>query len=190
MRTFVSVYRYDPVRTLFLRRVLPALAWLTLFASLLVPVLVLGNLWRGLPADDRPQVLIYFAGMALVMLTAPGLLFWLIRQLRLDMLETEWRLDEAGLERRRGRAIERRRWDQVQRLQRLGIGRVQLARVRSDAGNLWFDASIVEATSPAPRLESAALRTSIHYADGRTRALEIEACELFQAIAERVPIVG
>jgi hypothetical protein len=189
VRTFVSVYRHDPVRLLFVRRVLPVLAWLILVASLLVPALVLGNLWRGLAPEAREAVLIYFAGMALVMLTAPAMLFYLVRQLRLDMLETEWRLDDTGLERRRGRAVARRRWGEVQRLDRIGLGRLQLARVRSDAGNLWFDGSMVDASADA-RLEWGVARMSIRYPDGRTRPLEIEACELYQAIAERVRSVG
>ena len=122
-RTFVSAYRYDPVRVLFVRWVLPVFVWVSVLGALLVPVLVLANLWHGAAGEARRELLLLLAGMAVLMLSAPAVMQWALWYIRRDLFETEWQLDTTGLTRRRGRKVQRRRWGQVLGLDKVGIGR-------------------------------------------------------------------
>ena len=63
---------------------------------------------------------------------------------------------------------------------------MQMARVRSDAGNLWFDAAMIEHAGTAPQLKWGAARMTLRWPDGRERPLTIETSELYQAIAARL----
>lgn len=184
-RTFISAYRYDPVRVLFVRRVLPVLVWISVLGALLVPAMVLGSLWQQAGQAHRQELLTLLTGMALLMLSVPAMLQWFVWHTRRDMFDTEWRLDDWGITRRRGRTETRQRWSQVRGLHRLALGRLQLARLRTDAGNLWFDAAMIEQTGTPPRFRGGATRMT-----GRERPLSIDASELYQAIAAQLPADG
>lgn len=185
-RTFISAYRYDPVRVLFVRRILPVFVWISVLGALLVPAMVLGSLWDQAGETHRRELVLLLAGMALLMLPVPGMMQWFVWYTRRDMFDTEWRLDEWGISRRRGHSVVRRRWSQVRGLQRFALGRLQLARLRADGGNLWFDAAMIERAGPAPRLKWGTARMTLCWPDGRERALTIDTSELYQTIAERL----
>lgn len=185
-RTFVPVYRYDPVYECALRRVMPVITWLLAATALTIPVLIFMSLWPSVPAAERDRFLLLMAALVGLMLGASVMLFWLTRRMRRDAMETEWTLDNEGLSRKSGPTTERRRWAEVAGLTTLGLGRLQMARVCSAAGNLWFDAAYVEALDPPPRLRWGAWKTRIEYPDHTHRPLHIERCELYQAIAARL----
>lgn len=182
MRTFVPVYRYDPLYRFVLRRLMPMIVWLTAAAALIVPVLLLASVWADAPAAGRGRLLMLVAALAGLLLTAALLFGWVSRRLRREALDTEWTLERKGFSRRAGARTVRRSWDQLLALGTVGVGRLQLARVRCAAGNLWFDASYVEALDPPPRLRRGAWKFFIEYPDGSRRPLEIEQSELYQAL--------
>jgi hypothetical protein len=186
-RTFISAYRYDPVRVLFVRRILPVLVWISVLGALLVPVMVLGSLWQAAGEEHQGELVRLLAGMALLMLSVPALMQWFLWHTHRDVFDTEWRLDESGVTRRRGRSETRLRWAAILGLDRIALGRLQMARLRTDAGSLWFDAAMIERSDPPPRLEWRAAGMLLRWPDGRQRPLEIDASELFQAIAARLP---
>lgn len=189
-RTFISAYRYDPVRVLFVRRILPVLVWISLLGALLVPVMLLGSLWRQAGEAHQGELVLLLAGMALLMLPVPAMIQWFVWHTRRDMFDTEWRLDQRGLTRRRGPAVMQCRWAEVRGLDRFALGRLQLARVRADGGNLWFDAAMIERDGPPPRLRWTARGMTLCWPDGRERPLTIDSSALYEAIAERVAADG
>jgi len=189
-RTFISAYRYDPVRMLFVRRILPVLVWISVLGALLVPAMVLGSLWQAAGAEHHRELVRLLAGMALLMLSVPALMQWFLWHTRRDLFDTEWRLDGWGITRRRGRAETRLRWAGIRGLDRIALGRLQMARLRTDGGSLWFDAAMIEQSGPPPRLEWRAAGMLLRWPDGRQRPLEIGASELYRAIAERLPAGG
>ncbi|MGE0621573.1 MAG: hypothetical protein AB7I04_02105 [Pseudomonadales bacterium] len=189
-RTFISAYRYDPVRILFLRRILPVLVWISVLGALLVPVLVLGSLWQQAEDAQRQELVLLLTGMAALMLSVPGVMQWFVWHTRREVFDTEWRLDEWGLTRHRGHSVSRRRWAQVRGLDRVALGRLQVARVRADGGSLWFDAAMIEQGGPAPRLKWGTTRMALIWPDGRERPLTIDTSELYQAFAERLATDG
>ena len=110
VRTFVPVYRYDPVYGFVIRRALPAIVWLLAVAGLAGPAYLFVSLWPNVPVTERDRFLVLVIALGGLMLSAPVMLLWLIRLIRRDALETEWTLDDEGLRRKRGTDTERRSW--------------------------------------------------------------------------------
>jgi hypothetical protein len=186
MQTFVSVYKYDPVRILFFNRVLPVVVWISLCGAVLFPVLILGSLWSATSGADRERLVLLTAALTGLLLIGPGLMAWVVRQNRRELFETLYRADAAGIEKRKGTRTWYCRWGEIDSIRTIGIGRVQLARVDYAGGRFWFDGAVVEEAVPPPRLKWSMSGTTIEYADGRSRGLGIRESELFQLISGRV----
>lgn len=131
----------------------------------------------------RSLVIALMAVLATVPLTVA--LLWSV--MHRDIFRSSLELDDQGIELHKGRRVRRCRWDEIERISTLSLGRLQIATIRSPGGRIRFDSSYIDTEGPQPVRRFSLTGEHLKYPDGSTRSLKIHDNEAYKTILERAP---
>jgi len=187
-QVFVSCYRFDPLRRISVLILMPVVATLALVAFPCLSWLLYDSMLSyksDLSSDVQITLdLVCIALGVLGGLIGLGLAFnYFI--LRRRIFNTVLLCNDQEVLCKTGSSQIQCLWDDVQSLKTQGFGRLQSAVLRSSAGMISIDASLIDVHAPRPKVRYTLTGEKLIYPEGRRQSIRIQDNELFSLISTK-----